>query len=422
MNVLTATFRSLSDVFGNFVQGFNPDGRSFYIPASDSGIPVTEKSVQQISAFISGLRLLSESFGSLTLKLQLETESSITTQFDHPSYFLACKKPNGFQQRQVFFETAMKYCVLRGNHFAAILRDNDGRPTEIIPVHESKKVNVYLHENKKYYRVEGIQELIPDENMLHFKGLGDGVIGIGCVEYAMTTSGITLASQKNQANFYKGGSQLDGVLEHPKQLSKDAATRLRETWHQTYHSNDPNARVAVLEEGMVYKPISVSPEAAKYLETLKHGYYDIAAILRVPPHMIGLMDKSSFNNIEHQGLEYAKYSLLPWVSRFEQELWDKLLTEKEKREGQLKFRFNMDVLMRGDYKTRMEGYRTGIYAGFFSQNDVLKMEGMAPFEGGDKRWMQMNMMPIDMAEEILTRSATELAKIALNKKEDEDSN
>ena len=377
---------------------------SFSLGASDSGVAVTEKSIQQITAFSSGVRLLAESVGTLSLRVIKETDSSIITLKDHPAYYLIAKKPNSFQTRQIFWETCMRYCILRGNYFVVIVRDQDGTPIELLPVHEDKLVEIYFYENKLYYKVEGIQEIILQENMLHFKGLGDGRVGISCLAYAMSSAGVTLASQKNQAKFYKGGSQLDGVLEHPKVLSESAQKSLRESWHAIYQSGDSNNRVAILGEGMQYKPIAVTPEAAKYLETLKEGNYDIARILRVPPHMIMLLDRSTFNNIEHQGLEYVKYSLLPWISRFEAECWDKLLTEKEKSADQIKIKFNLEVLLRGDYKTRMEGYRTAINSGIMSQNDARKLEDMQPFEGGDRKWLQMNMMPLDMADEILMKN------------------
>lgn len=406
-NILSGLLTSVDQVLSSISTANQPEDwlqGSFRISGADSGVSVTEKSIQQITAFSSGVRLLSESIGSLSLRIIRETDTDITTLKNHPAFFLICKKPNSFQTRQVFWETCMRYCILRGNYFVVIIRDQDGKPTELIPVHESKLVEVYFYDNKLYYKVQGLDEIIIAENMLHFKGLGDGRLGISCLSYAMSSAGVSLASQKNQANFYKGGSHLDGVLEHPKKISKEAASSLRDSWHQLYGSGNSDNRVAILEEGMAYKPISVTPEAAKYLETLKEGNYDIARILRVPPHMIMLLDRSTFNNIEHQGLEYVKYSLLPWISRFEAECWDKLLTEQEKAKDEIKIRFNLEVLLRGDYKTRMEGYRTAIHAGIMSQNDARKLEAMPPFEGGDRKWLQMNMMPLDMADEILMKN------------------
>jgi len=375
-----------------------------FYAGQDSGVAVNSKSIQQIPAYISGLRLLSESMGSLSGKLIQETTDRIIGRKDHPAFKLVFRQPNAMQTSPVFWETCMKYCVHKGNFFALILRDGSMKPIELIPIHESNTVKVFQSGNRLWYQVSGIAEMIPDYNMLHFKGLGDGIIGIGAIEYAATSAGITLATQQNQAKFFKSGSKLQGYISHPKMLKETALKNLRSSWHQIYHnSSATNNQTAILDEGMEYKTISVTPEAAKYLETLKNGYYDIAAILRVPPHMIGLMDKSSFNNIEQQSLEYVKYSLMPWIHKFEMELWSKLLTESEKDTDELKFRFNLETLLRGDYKTRMEGYQVGISSGIMSPNEARRLEGQEPFEGGDKKWMPLNYAPIDHFDNLLKK-------------------
>lgn len=382
--------------------------------AQDSGVPVNSKTIQQIPAYVSGLRLLAETMGSLSGKMISKTETSITVLRRDSRHRLVFRKPSQIMNAVVFWETATKYAVHRGNFFAVIVRDRDMRPIEFVPVHESRSVKVIESENRLFYQIQGIAEILPSDYVLHLKGLGDGRIGIGAIEYAATTAGITLATQKNQAKFFKSGSKLQGYITHPKQLKKESLEKLRTSWHDIYHAEgDGKNLTAFLDEGMEYKTISVTPEAAKYLETLKNGYYDIAAILRVPPHMIGLMDKTSFNNVEQQSLEFVKYSLLHWVRRFEMELWDKCLTEREKESDEIQFKFNLDTLQRGDYKTRMEGYRSAIQNGIMSQNEARALEDMAPFPGGDEHWIQMNMMPISKADEILSRAADQLALTSL---------
>lgn len=391
-----------------------------FYSGADSGVAVNGKTIQQIPAYISGLRLLSETMAILSGRFIQETDSMITNLKTDPRSRLVFRKPNKFQTANVFWETAVKYTVHKGNFFALIIRDQDASPEELIPIHESIKVDVIYSEGMLWYRVQGIDGIIKSEDMLHIKGLGDGRIGIGAIEYAATTAGVTLATQKNQAKFFKSGSKLQGYITHPKKLGKDTLDRLRTSWHDTYQGDgDGKNLTAMLDEGMEYKTISVTPEAAKYLETLKNGYYDIAAILRVPPHMIALMDKSSFNNIEHQAIEYVQYGFLIWVKRIESECYDKLLTEDEKVQDEKKFKWNIDALLRGDYKSRMDGYRIGINAGIMSQNDCRKLEDLEPFTGGDEHWIQMNMMPISMADQILNRAAEQLALHSLKSKEDE---
>lgn len=412
----TASISGLSNPDNWLKEAFSING--FY-GGQDSGVAVNSKTIQQIPAYISGLRLLSETMACLSGKFIEETESTTKILSNDPRSRLVFRKPNKFQTANIFWETAVKYTVHKGNFFAIILRDENQNPLELIPIHESIKVEVIYSQDRLWYRIKGIDGIFSSDDIFHLKGLGDGRIGIGAIEYAATTAGITLATQKNQATFFKSGSKLQGYITHPKKLGKDTLTKLRESWHAVYHSDGGNNQTAMLDEGMEYKTVTVTPEAAKYLETLKNGYYDIAAILRVPPHMIALMDKSSFNNITHQNIEFVQNGFLIWVKRIESECYDKLLTEEEKKKDEKKFKWNIDALLRGDYKTRMEGYRIAINAGIMSQNDVRKLEDLEPFDGGDRRWIQMNMMPLDSAEEILNRAADQLALHALNKNNDE---
>jgi HK97 family phage portal protein len=173
--------------------------------------------------------------------------------------------------------------------------------------------------------------------------------------------------------------------------------RVRESWQATFGGSSNAQKVAVLEEGMKYTPISISPEQAQFLETRKFQIDEIARIFRVPPHMIGDLEKSSFNNIEQQSLEFVKYTLDPWVSRWEQAMSRALLTPEEKKK--YFFKFNVDGLMRGDYQSRMNGYAVGIQNGFMSPNDVRSLENMdmIPDElGGNTYMCNGNLAPLTM--------------------------
>jgi len=180
------------------------------------------------------------------------------------------------------------------------------------------------------------------------------------------------------------------VLEHPGTI-KDPS-RVRESWTQTFGGSQNANKVAVLEEGMKYTPISISPEQAQFLETRKFQINEIARIFRVPPHMVGDLDKSSFSNIEQQSLEFVKYTLDPWVSRWEQSIVRSLLAAEEKKQYFVKF--NVDGLLRGDYQSRMNGYAVGRQNGWMSANDIRELENLdrIPEElGGDLYLINGNM-------------------------------
>ena len=186
------------------------------------------------------------------------------------------------------------------------------------------------------------------------------------------------------------GATPGGILEHPGTV-KDPQ-RVRESWTAAFDGSSNANKVAVLEEGMKYTPISISPEQAQFLETRKFQINEIARIFRVPPHMVGDLEKSSFSNIEQQSLEFVKYTLDPWVARWEQAIVRSLFSADEKTQYFVKV--NVDGLLRGDYQSRMNGYAIGRQNGWMSANDIMELENLDRIpeeEGGDLYLINGNM-------------------------------
>ena len=208
----------------------------------------------------------------------------------------------------------------------------------------------------------------------------DGLVGYSPIAMAKNAVGMTLACEEYGASFFENGATPGGVLEHPGVL-KDPA-RVRESWHAVYGGSRNAGKVAVLEEGLKYQQIGIPPEEAQFLETRKFQIDEIARLYRIPPHMVGDLDKSSFSNIEQQSLEFVKYTLDPWVIRWEQSIQKALFLPQEKKEYFVKM--NVDGLLRGDYESRMKGYSIGIQNGFMCPNDVRRLESMdlIPVEEG----------------------------------------
>ena len=199
---------------------------------------------------------------------------------------------------------------------------------------------------------------------------------------AKNAVGMTLACEDYGSAFFANGARPGGVLKHPGVL-KDPS-KLRDSWQAVYGGTANTGKVVVLEEGVEYQPITIPPEEAQFLETRKFQIDEIARLFRVPPHMIGDLEKSSFNNIEQQSLEYVKYTLNPWVVRWEQSLQKALINPAER--GKYFIKFNVDGLLRGDYQSRMAGYAVGRQNGWLSSNDIREMENMNPIpdeEGGN---------------------------------------
>ena len=149
---------------------------------------------------------------------------------------------------------------------------------------------------------------------------------------------------------------------------------------------------------MKYTPISINPQEAQFLETRKFQINEIARIFRVPPHMVGDLEKSSFSNIENMSREFVVYTLTPWLCRWEESLARSLFNSEEK--GQYFVKFNVDGLLRGDYASRMQGYSTGIQNGFYCPNDIRQLEDMnliPASEGGFKFMVNGNMVELKNA-------------------------
>lgn len=245
--------------------------------------------------------------------------------------------------------------------------------------------------------MKGYSVVLSPSDVLHIPGLGfDGLVGYSPIAMAKNAIGLALATEEYGSKFFANGAAPSGVLEHPGTI-KDPA-RVRESWQSTFGGSHNSNKIAVLEEGMKYTPISISPEQAQFLETRKFQIDEIARIFRVPPHMVGDLEKSSFSNIEQQSLEFVKYTLDPWVIRWEQSIQRTLLTHEEKKGYFVKF--NVEGLLRGDYQSRMEGYATARQNGWMSANDIRELENLdriSKEEGGDLYLINGNMLSLSKA-------------------------
>lgn len=381
---------------------------TFYTGRTTSGKAVTQRSAMQMTAVYSCVRILSEAIASLPLHLYRCTNSGGKEKAtDSPLYFLLHDEPNPEMTSFVFRETLMTHLLLWGNAYAQIIRNGKGEVTALYPLMPDR-MTVDRDENGRLYYEFMVSTddapinkkstvRLPPYDVLHIPGLGfDGLVGYSPIAMAKNAIGMAIACEEYGSKFFANGAAPSGVLEHPSTI-KDPS-RVRESWTQTFGGSSNAHKVAVLEEGMKYTPISISPEQAQFLETRKFQIDEIARIFRVPPHMVGDLEKSSFSNIEQQSLEFVKYTLDPWVSRWEQNLVRSLLTTDEKKKYFIKF--NVDGLLRGDYQSRMNGYATARQNGWMSANDIRELENLdriSAEEGGDLYLINGNMLPLKNA-------------------------
>ena len=360
-------------------------GYSFLFGRTTSGKPVNERTAMQTTAVYACVRILAEAIASLPLHVyEYQDDGGKKLVHDHPLYYLLHDEPNPEMTSFVFRETLMSHLLIWGNAYAQIIRDGAGRVLGLYPllpdkmdVQRDDRGNIYYvysrnsDENPMFKEYGNIK--LKAEDVLHIPGLGfDGLIGYSPIAMAKNAVGMTLACEEYGASFFANGANPGGVLEHPGVL-KDPS-KVRESWNSVYRGVNNAHKIAVLEEGMKYQQIGIPPEEAQFLETRKFQINEIARLYRIPPHMVGDLDKSSFSNIEQQSLEFVKYTLDPWVIRWEQSLQRSLLLLGEK--GKYFIKLNVDGLLRGDYQSRMNGYAVGRQNGWFSANDIREMENM----------------------------------------------
>ena len=380
---------------------------TFFMGGTTAGKVVTERSAMQMTAVYSCVRILAEAIAGLPLHLYRYTdEGSKEKALDHPLYLLLHDEPNPEMSSFVFRETLMTHLLLWGNAYAQIIRNGKGEVVALYPLMPNKMTVDRDPEGHLYYQYnrssdEAIKPsqtvILQPRDVLHIPGLGfDGLVGYSPIAMAKNAIGLAIATEEYGAKFFANGAAPSGVLEHPGTI-KDPQ-RVREAWQSQFGGSSNSGKVAVLEEGMKYTPISIAPEQAQFLETRKFQINEIARIFRVPPHMVGDLEKSSFSNIEQQSLEFVKYTLDPWVIRWEQSLQRALIRQDEKAKYFVKF--NLEGLLRGDYQSRMTGYATARQNGWMSANDIRELENLdrIPAEdGGDLYLINGNMLPLQMA-------------------------
>ena len=390
---------------------------SFFFGGSTAGKTVSEKSAMQMTAVYACVRILAESIAGLPLHLfRYDGNGGKARAVDHPLYFLLHDEPNPEMTSFAFRETLMTHLLLWGNAFAQVIRNGKGEMVALYPlmpnrmtVDRDKAGRIYyeyLRMDDEANTMKGTTVRLSPSEVLHVPGLGfDGIVGYSPIAMAKNAIGMAMACEDYGASFFANGATPSAVLEYPGTL-KDPA-KVRESW-ELAHGGRNSHRIGVLEEGMKYTPIGIPPEQAQFLETRKFQINEIARIFRVPPHMIGDLEKATFSNIEHQSLEYVKYTLAPWICRFEQSMARVLLLPDEKKDYTIKF--NVDGLLRGDYQGRMQGYAIGRQNGWMSANDIRQLESLdlIPEEkGGDLYLVNGNMAKLEDAGAVYSSKGKE---------------
>lgn len=369
--------------------------------AGASGIEVTEDVALTYSAVYAAFRILGESVGALPLKVYRRAGRARELARQHWAYPLLHDAPNRDMTSVVWRELGMTHLLGWGNAYSEIEWRGNGSAAGLWPIHPSA-VSV-----RRLVTGEVVYDVKPDpatdrlarsqpftlaaEDVLHVPALGwNGLVGLSPIRLAREGIGLGLATERFGAAWFGNGSRPGGILSSPASLDKKARTTIREAWEETHQGANRASRVAVLGGGLTWTATTIPPEDAQFLETRKFQVSEVARIFRLPPHMLADLERATFSNIEHQGLEFVQHSLRPWLVRWEQELARKLFNTSGT--SALYAEFSVDGLLRGDKKSRDESHALGRQWGWLSANDVRELEGMNPIDGGDSYFTPLNMV------------------------------
>lgn len=356
-------------------------------------MPTVYEEPLTIPAAYQAIRIISQTLASLPVRVfQRMPNGTRVERPDHAAARVLSLTPNRAMGPMVFRETMQAHCLGWGNCFSRVAMSNRGDVSELVPYHPSMvklDPEYRLGETPVYIVYTDDGEIrVPASQMIHVPALGSmGVWGYSPISLFRTAFALAKETEDYGKAFFENGASPGGVLIHPNSLSEEAAARLKETWSRTYGGTAANRhKLAILEEGMKYEAISLNPEDAQFLETRKFQLSDIARIYNVPPHMLGDLERATFSNIEHQGIEFVRYTLRPWAVRWEEELTRKLFTRRD-----MFVEFDFDGLLRGDTQSRYGAYSQAITDGWMSRNEVRRKENMEPMEGLDAMLVPLNM-------------------------------
>lgn len=390
----------------------NPDNWLLYGLGANSqshaGVSVTEDNSLGFTPVWSAVTQLSQTIASLPLHLYKRLERGKKKATENPLYTLLHIQPNPEMSSMAFREFLMAQVLLWGDAYAEINRDNSGAVKGLWPLlSRNMTITRPLSEISYMYRLpSGEFRPFKKDAILHISGFSvNGITGVNMIRQNSEAIGLGMALEEFGARFFGSGARPGVVLEHPDNLSKDAAERLRKAWEEMHSGLSNSHRLAILEEGMKLNNYGVSPSEAQALESRKFQVVEVARIFNMPVHLLKDLERATNNNIEHQGLEYVIYTLRPWLVRLEQAYTLQILNEKERKK--LFFEHLVDGLLRGDIDSRYRAYATGIQNGFLLRNDVRDFENLNPLPEGDEALIPLNMIPASMVGMTLEKPAPE---------------
>jgi HK97 family phage portal protein len=373
----------------------------WYLPYSDSsadGVEVTADTAMTLSAWWCGVNILANAMGVLPLKLYLTKKGGgRELARDHYLFRMLHRRPNRWMTAFEFRSMSMGHLLTRGNFFAQKVIARDGRLLAVVPLNPTRVTVVVTEKIRyKFTPLSGEPQWFDEEEILHLRGLSsNGVVGLSPITAARQSLGMALAAQRHGVKFFENFARPGGVLRTPGPLTKEQRNHIRISWAES-QGGENILKPAVLEGGLEWQAIGVNNEDAQWLGSLNHSIVDVARWLNMPPHKLKELSRATFSNIEHQGLEFVVDTILPWAENQEQRYDLTFLTEEEQDQGYY-FKYSIEALLRGDSASKAAFYSSLFNMASISPNEIREKEEMDPVEGGDQRFVQMNLIPLERA-------------------------
>ncbi len=367
---------------------------------STAGIKINTDNAMRLATVFACIRVLAESLASLPLiTYERMGERNKRRATDYDLYTTLHDRPNRWQTSFEWREMGMAHLCLRGNFYNRIYSGLRGSATEIIPLNPDWVRPIWQESSGRvayeYRPPTKPFETILAQDIFHVRGLSlDGVTGVGVLEYARNTIGLAIAQETHGAKLFENGSLPPFALETPNRMTEPAIKNFRRDW-RGMHGGAKNAHnPPILEGGMKIHELMLTNEDSQWLESRAFQAVEVARMFRVPPHMVGILDRATFSNIEAQQLSFVIDSLRPWLVRWEQAIARDLIAIDSDYYAE----FLVDALLRGDTKSRYEAYSIGIQGGFLLRNEARERENLDPIEGGDVSLEPQNMAPAGSQE------------------------
>lgn len=358
---------------------------------------IGKDSMLTLTAVYRAIGLLATSAATIPLRVIERTpEGAKIPASSHPLYGILHDKPNPYQTAVQFREGLLVDTLIHGNGYAEIEYGRDGQVKALWPL-VSRRVKLEIDWNRPdplRYRVNMIDTTpvyLRFEQVLHVKGMGDGFRGVSPLEMFRRSLAVGVAAEQFGESFFTQGANPKVAITHPGVLGDETYDRLSKQLASTWGGMSNAHRAVLLEEGMKAERIQLAPEEAQFIQTRRLTVAEVARIYGVPPHMLADLEKATYSNVEHQGIEFVTHGLRPWLVRLESEINNRLFLPRDRQ--RFFAEHVVEGLLRGDTVQRFSAYATARQWGWMSVNDILKLENQSPIAGGDIYLSPLNMVP-----------------------------